>query len=127
MPPVEKILDLTLSSLPSRLSLHTSYHQINPDPVASFPSLHAGYPFLIFLFALYYFKKKAWWFFPYVLAVWFSIVYLGEHYVVDVIAGALYAFISFLVARKLVNSVNLHRWFEKIEGILTSKILNFKS
>jgi len=93
---VTKIMDQTLSVFPQRLQLPTIYHQFNPNPVAAIPSLHSAYPFLVFLFALRYFRKKALLFFPYVLAVWLSVVYLGEHYIIDVLAGILYSFFAYL-------------------------------
>jgi len=33
----------------------------------------------------------------YVLAVWMAIVYLGEHYVFDVVTGAIYAVVAYLL------------------------------
>lgn len=101
LPKVYKIMDQTLSVFPDRWDLPTIYHNFNPNPVAAMPSLHAAYPLLVFLFALKFFKLKALLFFPYVLATWFSIVYLGEHYMVDIIAGAFYAVIFYFVALRL--------------------------
>lgn len=101
LPKVYKIMDQTLSVFPDRWNLPTIYHQFNPNPVAAMPSLHAAYPLLVFLFALNFFKLKALLFFPYVLATWFSIVYLGEHYMVDIIVGAFYAVIFYFLAVRL--------------------------
>lgn len=101
LPKVHKILNVTLSAFPDRWDLPTIYHHFNPNPVASFPSLHAAYPFLVFLFALRFFKLKALPFILYVLIVWISIIYLGEHYVVDVIAGAAFALIFYLISIRL--------------------------
>lgn len=64
------------------------YRQNEPNPVAAFPSLHAAYPALFWLYV-----RRLWgwrWAWPlliYPLAVWLAVVYLGEHYVVDVIGG----------------------------------------
>lgn len=101
LPKVHKILDVTLGAFPDKWNLPSIYHQFNPNPVAAMPSLHAAYPLLILLFALKFFKLKALLFAPFVLAVWISIVYLGEHYVVDIIAGAIYAIIFYFIAVKL--------------------------
>lgn len=103
LPGLTKILDQTLSSFPQAVDLPTFYHRMNPNMVAAVPSMHAAYPFLVLLFALSFFGKKALLFIPYVLVVWVSIVYLGEHYVSDVLAGALYAFIFFLLTIKLIH------------------------
>ena len=96
LPEVTKILDYTLGAFPVNYELPTLYHRMNPNPVAAIPSLHGAYPFLVFLFCLYFFKWKGLLFLPYVLSMWVSMVYLGEHYVVDLLAGALYATTFFL-------------------------------
>jgi hypothetical protein len=66
-------------------------YNINPNQVAAFPSLHAGYPFLGFLFARQTFGRVGWLMIVYSVAVWFSIVYLADHYVVDILGGLAYA------------------------------------
>lgn len=101
LPGVYKILDVTLQAFPDKWNLPSVYHNFNPNPVAAMPSLHAAYPLLIWLFALKFFKLRALPFGFFVLAVWFAIVYLGEHYVIDVLAGAIYAIIFFFVSLKL--------------------------
>jgi membrane-associated phospholipid phosphatase len=68
-----------------------AFYSINPNEVAAFPSLHAGYPFLAFLFARRSFGRIGWLMLAYSAAVWFSIVYLADHYVVDIIGGVAYA------------------------------------
>lgn len=98
---VNKILDITLASFPEKLKLPTIYHQFNPNEVAAMPSLHAAYPLLIFLFALKFFRFKSIPFLIYVLAVWISLVYLGEHYVIDIIAGGIYALVFYFVSVKI--------------------------
>ncbi len=101
IPKVYKVMDQTLAVFPDKWGLPTIYHQFNPNPVAAMPSLHAAYPLLVFLFALKFFRLKALPFFLYVLAAWFAIVYLGEHYIVDIIAGSLYAILFYFIASKL--------------------------
>ncbi len=71
--------------------------QVNPNLVAAMPSLHAAYPFLSLLFTVYYFRKYAPFIFVYCTALWISLVYGGDHYVVDILAGILYATISFYI------------------------------
>lgn len=93
LPGVTKILDYTLSSFPTTVELPTLYHRMNPNPVAAMPSIHGAYPFLVLLFSLRFFKWKGILFAPFVAGVWISMVYLGEHYVIDLLVGALYAFI----------------------------------
>lgn len=85
-------------------------YDINPNQVAAFPSLHAGYPFLAFLFARRFFGRIGWLMLGYAACVWFSVVYLADHYVVDVIGGVVYASAAYWVvihapgwARRLVD------------------------
>ncbi len=66
-------------------------YDINPNQVAAFPSLHAGFPFLGFLFARRAFGRVGWLLLAYSVCVWFSIVYLADHYVVDILGGLAYA------------------------------------
>ena len=68
-----------------------SVYSISSNDVAAFPSLHAAYPFLAFLFARRAFGRTGWMMLAYTACVWFAIVYLGEHWVVDIIGGVVYA------------------------------------
>ncbi len=70
-------------------------YEVNPNQVAAFPSLHAGYPFLAFLFARRAFGRPGWLMLAYAASVWFSIVYLADHYVVDVLGGVVYALVAY--------------------------------
>ena len=83
----------------------TIFDFIQSNPFAAFPSLHAMYPWLIALYALKIKKTKA---LPILLlpvGVWFSTVYLGEHYVVDLIGGVIYGTCAFLLAEKLIPRI----------------------
>jgi len=63
-----------------------------PNKVAAMPSLHAGFSFLLVFYAIQRFKHPArWLLLAYPLTMSLSLVYTGEHYVVDAIAGALVA------------------------------------
>ncbi len=100
LPSVEKILDVTFIKLGQPLPLPTAYFLFRGDPVAAMPSLHAAYPLLVLLFFVRQFKKAGYLLLPYVLGVWFAVIYLGEHYVIDVAVGALYTLIVFIVVIK---------------------------
>jgi membrane-associated phospholipid phosphatase len=94
----------------------TIFDFIQTDPFAAFPSLHAMYPWLISLYALKIKKTKA---LPVLLlpvGVWFSAVYLGEHYVIDVIGGVIYGTCAFFLAEKL------HSFIRKRSHALASTI-----
>jgi membrane-associated phospholipid phosphatase len=60
----------------------------NPNPVAAMPSLHMAFPTYIALFCVAIWGRRARWLFWLPLLVGFSAVYLGHHFVVDLIAGA---------------------------------------
>ncbi len=77
-----------------------SYRNLVGNPVAAFPSMHAGYPLLATLFLWPLWRRAGIAMAAYTLVVWFAIVYLGHHYVVDVIGGAAYAAVGFLLIRR---------------------------
>jgi membrane-associated phospholipid phosphatase len=73
---------------------------IDPNPYAAIPSLHAGYAFLSFLFVatLVWRTRWRWWGIGlaalYPLAESWAVVYTGNHYVIDIVLGYLYAVAS---------------------------------
>ena len=88
------------SLAPSRFSKFQSltlFTKASPDPVAAFPSLHAAYPWLIMLFLVKFFGKRGLLFLLYNAALWFTIVYLAQHWAIDAIAGVIWATIFFVV------------------------------
>ncbi|MCL5969939.1 MAG: phosphatase PAP2 family protein [Patescibacteria group bacterium] len=107
LPPLQKIMDQVFISFSHPISIPSVYRFFGANLVAAVPSLHAAYPWLIFLFAIKKLGKFALILLPYVLGVWFSVVYLGEHYVIDVVAGILYAtlayFIIYFINKKQLN------------------------
>jgi membrane-associated phospholipid phosphatase len=87
------------------------YGSINGNAVAAFPSIHSAYPLLAFFFARERWPRAAWILFIYSMAVWFSVVYLGHHYVVDVLGGIAFAIGAYLLAAK---SKTLSRWARRL-------------
>ncbi len=83
-------------------------YDINPNQVAAFPSLHAAFPFLGFLFARRAFGRVGWLLLAYSVCVWFSIVYLADHYVVDIIGGLLYASAAYWAV------IHAPAWFRRV-------------
>ena len=73
------------------------------NPVAAIPSLHSAYPVLFMLF--FWRSAGRWrWLLPlYPLAMAFSLVYTGEHYVVDILLGWLYAVVVYFVGTALMD------------------------
>src|SRR4030095_13566619 len=70
------------------------------NPVAAMPSLHAALPTLCVLIAAEVFGWRALPLVGYLVLVYVAIIYLGEHYLVDVLAGALLAAILFTLSRR---------------------------
>ena len=98
LPGVVKIIDHTLPSftdIPGVPVPATVYHWLTPNQYAAMPSLHAAYPLLGTLFALRLWRSRAWAAVLYTAGVWFSIVYLGEHYVVDIIGGVIFVLAAY--------------------------------
>jgi len=105
---VRGVTKLISTTLPSYISPY--YQNLNPNPVAAFPSLHAAFPFVSFLALRAVFPRAAWFAFGWCVLVWWSVVYLGEHYAVDVFGGVLLAAASwFAMMRFVVPHVRLLR------------------
>jgi len=71
------------------------------DPAAAFPSLHAAYPLLAALALWPVTRRGAALALAWTLAVWFSVVYLGQHYVTDIIGGIAFAVGTWMVLTQL--------------------------
>ncbi|TFG67236.1 MAG: inositol phosphorylceramide synthase [Thermomicrobiales bacterium] len=67
----------------------------SPNLVAAFPSLHVAYPFLAFLALRRAFGRVGWLAFGYTVLVSFSVLYTGDHWLIDVVAGIAYAYVAF--------------------------------
>jgi len=95
IPPVTRIFAVALNAIGGQQSYSTLYQWAwshgGYDWYGAMPSEHAAFPFLCFLYARKVWKRAGWILLPYCFGVWFSVVYLGEHYVADVIAGLVYA------------------------------------
>lgn len=80
----------------------TIFNYIQPNPFAAFPSLHAMYPWLISLYALKIGKAKALPILLLPIGVWFSAIYLGEHYIIDIMGGVIYGTCAFLLVERVI-------------------------
>jgi len=70
----------------------------NTNPIGAMPSLHAAFPALCSFLLWKQYKWKAFPFYIYASAVFFTIIYTGDHYIVDVIAGIILAAVSFFIS-----------------------------
>ena len=87
-------------------SMLAKAQQDGANPVAAMPSLHTAFATLVALFVAGRLRSRwRWLLVLYPCAMGFALVYMGEHYVVDLAAGALYA----LVVHLLLNRWEHHR------------------
>lgn len=75
------------------------YEKFSPNPVAAVPSLHAAYATLFAMFTFMAFGRK-WGALAsvYPFLIYFGTTYLGEHYFIDEIIGAIYAVAAYFIA-----------------------------
>ncbi len=122
IPPVTKIFNVVLQEFPEALHLPTIYQAIDANLVAAVPSMHASYPFLVFLYAARYFK---WWSvlaLPYAILMWITIIYLGEHYLIDIVVGLLYCLVAFYLSIVIIkHHIKLHNFLVNLFKALLSK------
>ncbi len=85
------------------------FYGVNPNGVAAFPSLHAGYPFLSFLVLRRAFGRPGWLALGYAMLVWWAIVFTGDHYLIDVLGGIAYASAAYFATRLLLPAVTSRR------------------
>ncbi|NUS72656.1 MAG: phosphatase PAP2 family protein [Corynebacteriales bacterium] len=72
--------------------------QAMSNPVAAMPSLHSGWAMLIIAFFLPFVRKR-WWplLFAYPLSMTFTLVYTGDHYIIDVLVAWTYVALAFII------------------------------
>ena len=97
IPLVHRIAIETVLRLPPAAPVGLAYTYMSPNPVAAMPSLHAALPMLIALVLIYCKGRWAVLALLYPLLLGFYLVYLGEHYAVDVLVGYAFAVIAFAV------------------------------
>ncbi|KKR32924.1 MAG: Phosphoesterase PA-phosphatase related protein [Candidatus Gottesmanbacteria bacterium GW2011_GWC2_39_8] len=112
IPPLKKVMDQVLANFATPIDVPSVYRFFGANLVAAVPSLHAAYPWLIFLFVFKRLKKIALLLLPYVFGVWFSIIYLGEHYVIDGIIGVIYATIAFIIIVRFRTIIRVTKSFK---------------
>lgn len=96
------------------LSMPHLFVKFNSNPVASMPSLHAGFATLCTLIVLkHYHKIGVMVFGTYSAALFLSCLVLGAHYLIDLIAGVLLA--------GFVYGVVYHGYWEQTMGLSVSK------
>jgi membrane-associated phospholipid phosphatase len=98
---VHKVIDETIRKWGVHYVVSPVYQNLNPNRFAAFPSLHAAFPALAAMYAWSRYRWLAVALLGWTAAVWVSIVYLGEHYFVDALAGLAYAGAAALIVELL--------------------------
>ena len=92
---VHKVLNETVDKFwGSNYIVSPIYTHLNPNKFAAFPSLHAAFPALAAVYAWNRYRALAIGLIVWTAAVLLSIVYLGEHYVVDALDGFIYVAVA---------------------------------
>jgi membrane-associated phospholipid phosphatase len=96
LPPIQRLTGVVWSHSFVSISQVVDHGQGLSNPVAAMPSLHAAFTLLVALFL--WRSARWWWRIPlalYPLAMGFTLMYFGEHYAVDVLAGWVYAILAY--------------------------------
>ena len=102
---VHKVINDTVTKWGVSYMVSPFYSNLNPNKFAAFPSLHAAFPALAAIYAWRRYRLLAYGLVLYTGCIWLAVVYLGEHYFVDALAGLAYAFaatavVALVVARR---------------------------
>lgn len=96
------------------IHLFEGMYQKNANVFAAIPSLHSSYPVLCLLYGA---KLKKLWlnivFCIFTLGIWFSAIYTGHHYLIDVTAGFLVGLTGYVLFEYLSEKTVLKTWFDK--------------
>jgi membrane-associated phospholipid phosphatase len=103
LPEVDRVVQATLSVLGGE-TVNTAVEKgaAYSNPVAAMPSLHAAIPMFLLLF--FWPRVRVWLrgaLVVYAVAMGLTLVYTGEHYVIDVLVGWAYAALSVVAVRTL--------------------------
>jgi membrane-associated phospholipid phosphatase len=104
-PPVHNVINETVTKWGVSYIVSPFYSNLNPNKFAAFPSLHAAFPALAAIYAWRRYRVLGIGLIVYTACVWLAVVYLGEHYFVDALAGLFYAFaataaVTYVAARR---------------------------
>lgn len=92
------------------LPVFQSIYIRNSNVFAAMPSLHSAYPVVVLFYGL---KNKLgninWFFGLFIVGIWFSAIYSGHHYLLDVIAGAACALVGIAIFQHVLLK---SRWFK---------------
>ena len=102
---VPQVTQILTSSVDGSIGLPVykwMFNFLNPDLYAAFPSMHSALPWLVFLFSFRVWRWRALPVLVLPVGTWFSAIYLGEHFFLDVIGGIAYATGAFVAVEMLL-------------------------
>jgi len=88
----------------------TLWDNFNANYFAAIPSLHGAYPLVIAYFAGVRFKRYRVLLLLYAICTWFATVYLNQHYIIDLLIGAAYAYVAYQFAHRILMT----KFFDKV-------------
>ncbi len=75
-----------------------------PNSVAAMPSIHEGVTFAMFLWAREHARRWSWFLLAYAVLMGLSLMYLGEHYLLDLMGGIGCALLAWWATRRYVST-----------------------
>jgi membrane-associated phospholipid phosphatase len=97
------------------------YAGADPEPNAAMPSLHVTVPLIVSLAIISvkgYRNRRAWLWLLYPITIGFGVVYLGEHYIADVVVGLALGVLCWLVAEQ----GRVHGLRRQVTGLATAAV-----
>ncbi|MCK9450192.1 MAG: phosphatase PAP2 family protein [Bacteroidales bacterium] len=99
------------------IPIFASLYNKNANVLAAIPSLHAAYPVIVLYYGI---RNKLGWFnllfVLFMLGIWFSAVYSGHHYIIDVVLGAVVAVVTIVLFNLLMRFKWVGRMLERFVG-----------
>lgn len=102
LPQVFRVMDFVGGRVDA--STYRTFYQslAEPNSVAAMPSIHMGVTFAMYLWARSHYPRLAPWLLGYCLLMGVALIYLAEHYLVDLLAGMLCAMVCWMATRRWV-------------------------
>lgn len=91
----------------------TLWDNFNSNLFAAIPSLHGAYPVVISYFGYQKFQKRPVLWALYPISTWFSAVYLNQHYIIDLIIGAIYIVVAYQIVHRILMPGFFNKFLNK--------------
>ncbi len=118
LPPIEPTVFSMFNSYSPTL-----FETFNINPVGAMPSLHVAFATLCLLIGFHHYRWRAWPMIVYSILLDFTCVASGMHYMVDVIAGTIFALLPFYLSYKTKIFARFERGSSSIYSSLFVAVL----